>query len=94
MTSSNVRTASVSRATRETNIQVTVTLDGTGQSTIGTGIGFLDHMLTALSQHSSIDLQLTCKGDLHIDDHHTAEDCASRGSHPRMHHWMRPWQGQ
>jgi imidazoleglycerol-phosphate dehydratase len=47
--SSNVRTASVSRATRETNIQVTVTLDGTGQSTIGTGIGFLDHMLTALS---------------------------------------------
>ena len=76
MTSSNVRTASVSRATRETNIQVTVTLDGTGQSTIGTGIGFLDHMLTALSQHSSIDLQLTCKGDLHIDDHHTAEDCA------------------
>lgn len=76
MTSSNVRTASVSRATRETNIQVTVTLDGTGQSTIGTGIGFLDHMLTALSQHSRIDLQLTCKGDLHIDDHHTAEDCA------------------
>lgn len=76
MTSNNVRTARVTRATRETSIQVAVTLDGTGQSTIATGIGFLDHMLTALSQHSRIDLQLACSGDLHIDDHHTAEDCA------------------
>ncbi len=51
-------------------------LDGTGVSEINTGIGFLDHMLTALSKHGRFDLKLACKGDLHVDDHHTAEDCA------------------
>jgi imidazoleglycerol phosphate dehydratase HisB len=51
-------------------------LDGSGQSTIQTGIGFLDHMLTSLSRHGRLDLVLRCEGDIHIDDHHTAEDCA------------------
>ena len=70
------RTATVSRTTRETDIRVALTLDGTGAAEVSTGIGFLDHMLTALAKHSRIDLELSCKGDLHIDDHHTAEDCA------------------
>lgn len=70
------RTATISRSTKETQISVTVDLDGTGKSTISTGIGFLDHMLTALSKHSFIDITLSCKGDLEVDDHHTAEDCA------------------
>lgn len=64
------------RKTKETEISIQLNLDGTGQTTIATGIGFLDHMLTALAFHSRIDLELTCTGDLHIDDHHTAEDCA------------------
>jgi len=72
----SARRASVARSTRETTIQATVDLDGTGVSSISTGLGFLDHMLTSLSQHSRIDIALTCKGDLHVDDHHTAEDCA------------------
>jgi imidazoleglycerol phosphate dehydratase HisB len=71
-----MRTATITRATRETKITCTVNLDGTGESRIATGIGFLDHMLTALSKHSGIDIDLACTGDLHIDDHHTAEDCA------------------
>jgi imidazoleglycerol-phosphate dehydratase len=71
-----VRQAEVRRRTSETDISVRVDLDGEGQSHIETGIGFLDHMLTALSKHSRIDITLTCQGDLHIDDHHTAEDCA------------------
>jgi imidazoleglycerol phosphate dehydratase HisB len=71
-----MRTATITRATRETKITCTVNLDGTGDSRIATGIGFLDHMLTALSKHSGIDIDLACTGDLHIDDHHTAEDCA------------------
>ena len=70
------RKASLVRKTRETDIKVEVNLDGTGQTTISTGIGFLDHMLTALAFHARFDLALTCEGDLHIDDHHTAEDCA------------------
>ncbi|HAA58702.1 MAG TPA: imidazoleglycerol-phosphate dehydratase HisB [Myxococcales bacterium] len=64
------------RKTKETDIQLELTLDGTGKSTIVTGIGFLDHMLTALVRHSRMDLTLYCKGDLEVDDHHTAEDCA------------------
>lgn len=64
------------RTTKETEISVRINLDGTGQAQIHTGIGFLDHMLTALSRHSRIDIELNAKGDLHIDDHHTAEDCA------------------
>ncbi|MEK6703323.1 MAG: imidazoleglycerol-phosphate dehydratase, partial [Planctomycetota bacterium] len=70
------RTATISRKTKETEIAVTVNLDGTGAASVSTGIGFLDHMLGALAKHSGIDISLACKGDLHIDDHHTAEDCA------------------
>ncbi|MDI9313370.1 MAG: imidazoleglycerol-phosphate dehydratase HisB [Hydrotalea sp.] len=70
-----MRTATITRQTKETDITATVNLDGTGVYNISTGIGFLDHMLEQLSRHSLIDINLTCKGDLHIDNHHTAEDC-------------------
>lgn len=70
------RVAQIKRTTNETRIDVTVNLDGQGVSSIRTGIGFLDHMLTALSRHSGIDMTLECEGDLHVDCHHTAEDCA------------------
>ncbi|HSK11317.1 MAG TPA: imidazoleglycerol-phosphate dehydratase HisB [Vicinamibacterales bacterium] len=70
------RTASVSRRTRETNITVALRLDGEGRASVSTGIGFLDHLLSALACHARIDLELSCEGDLHVDDHHTAEDCA------------------
>jgi imidazoleglycerol-phosphate dehydratase len=68
------RRASVERKTRETEISVSVDLDGSGRSEISTGIGFLDHMLEQLSRHSLIDLTVKAKGDLHIDFHHTTED--------------------
>lgn len=70
------RTATVTRTTRETDITLSLVLDGTGRTSIATGIGFLDHLLTALAFHARFDLDLACTGDLHIDDHHTAEDCA------------------
>lgn len=70
------RVATLNRKTKETDIQIELDLDGDGTSEISTGIGFLDHMLTALSFHSRMNLKLICEGDLHIDDHHTAEDCA------------------
>lgn len=70
------RTAHVERSTSETAVSVRLHLDGTGRSSVNTGIGFLDHMLSALALHARVDLELTCKGDLHVDDHHTAEDCA------------------
>ncbi|MBU3077980.1 imidazoleglycerol-phosphate dehydratase HisB [Sphingomonas quercus] len=70
------RTATISRDTSETRISVTVDLDGTGRYDVKTGIGFLDHMLEQLSRHSLIDLTIRCDGDLHIDAHHTTEDCA------------------
>lgn len=70
------RIGSIERATSETSVSVEVNLDGTGVADVQTGIGFLDHLLTALSRHSRIDLTLRCTGDLEIDDHHTAEDCA------------------
>ena len=68
------RDASVSRNTNETEISVRVDLDGTGRSTIETGVGFFGHMLEQLSRHSLIDMTVTAKGDRHIDDHHTVED--------------------
>jgi imidazoleglycerol-phosphate dehydratase len=68
------RSATVSRSTKETAIEVTVNLDGTGKYDVSTGIGFFDHMLEQLSRHSLIDIKVRAKGDLHIDDHHTAED--------------------
>ncbi len=69
-----MRTASVERRTKETQISVTVNLDGGGEYSVSTGIGFLDHMLEQLSRHSLIDLNVEAKGDLHIDSHHTTED--------------------
>jgi imidazoleglycerol-phosphate dehydratase len=70
----SMRQASVERKTNETEITVSVNLDGTGTHDIATGIGFLDHMLDQLSKHSLIDISVRAKGDLHIDFHHTAED--------------------
>jgi len=70
------RTARVARDTKETSIEVEVNLDGTGRYDVSTGIGFLDHMLEQLSRHSLMDLTVKAKGDLHIDFHHTTEDCA------------------
>ena len=70
------RTATIERRTRETQIACTVDLDGTGASRLSTGIGFLDHMLTALSLHSMVDIDLICTGDLWVDPHHTVEDVA------------------
>ena len=69
-----MRKASLKRTTKETNIEVAVDLDGTGQSAISTGIGFFDHMLELLARHSRIDITVNAKGDLHIDHHHTTED--------------------
>lgn len=69
------RRAEIARKTAETDIHAKLGLDGTGQARIATGIGFLDHMLHALTRHGLLDLELSAKGDLHIDFHHTAEDC-------------------
>ena len=69
-----MRQAKVQRKTNETDIAVSVNLDGTGKHQIATGIGFLDHMLDQLAKHSLIDITVKAKGDLHIDFHHTAED--------------------
>jgi imidazoleglycerol-phosphate dehydratase len=68
------RTAKIDRKTNETHIELSLTLDGTGQGTRNSGIGFLDHMLDLLAKHAAIDLDVQAKGDLHVDDHHTAED--------------------
>lgn len=70
------RTAVRERSTSESTVRVALDLDGTGDSTISTGVGFYDHMLTALSKHSLIDLEITTTGDLHIDGHHSIEDTA------------------
>jgi imidazoleglycerol-phosphate dehydratase len=69
-----MRQASITRTTSETDISITLNLDGTGQHEISTGVGFLDHMLTAVSVHALFDLQVQATGDLHIDTHHTIED--------------------
>ena len=68
------RTASVSRNTAETQIQLSLNLDGTGVAKLDTGIGFFDHMLDQIARHGLIDLDISCTGDLHIDGHHTVED--------------------
>lgn len=69
-----MRTSVINRKTAETHINLTLNLDGTGQSTVQTGVGFLDHMLTLFASHGRFDLNLTCTGDTHVDDHHSAED--------------------
>lgn len=69
-----MRTASLSRSTRETEISVRLDLDGRGDADVSTGVGFFDHMLTQIARHGLIDLEIKARGDLHIDDHHTVED--------------------
>ena len=68
------RTAEITRKTKETDISISINLDGKGENEIATGIGFFDHMLTALSKHSGIDMKISCKGDLEVDSHHSVED--------------------
>jgi imidazoleglycerol-phosphate dehydratase len=68
------RRASIARTTSETSIRLTVDLDGAGRAEVATGVGFLDHMLTALARHGLLDLEVAAQGDLHIDFHHTTED--------------------
>src|SRR6187399_293210 len=68
------RTATIDRKTAETNIQLTLNVDGTGLADIATGVGFLDHMLTLLTKHAAFDLRVRAQGDLHVDQHHTVED--------------------
>ena len=70
------RTATVERTTSESSVKVTVNLDGTGKSQISTGVGFYDHMLTALAKHGLLDLTVETTGDVHIDAHHSVEDTA------------------
>lgn len=69
-----MRTSDISRKTAETDIRLTLTLDGTGKSDIQTGVGFLDHMLTLFARHGAFDLSLSCQGDTNVDDHHSVED--------------------
>src|ERR1700704_3571520 len=69
-----MRKGAVKRATKETDVEVAIDLDGTGASSIATGIGFFDHMLDLLARHSRIDIAVKAKGDLHVDHHHTTED--------------------
>src|SRR5258705_13613666 len=69
------RQARIRRETNETKIEVDLTIDGKGKSSINTGIPFFDHMLTLFAKHAVVDLKLRCKGDLEVDAHHTVEDC-------------------
>lgn len=70
------RRARLERRTKETAVTVVLDLDGQGRAEVATGLGFLDHMLTALARHARFDLELVCEGDLEVDDHHSVEDCA------------------
>lgn len=70
------RESRIERSTRETEIRLRLNLDGEGRADVSTGIGFYDHMLTALAKHGRFDLTLACDGDLDVDDHHTVEDCS------------------
>ena len=72
--SNNGRTAAINRQTKETKVQVSVNLDGSGDASVHTGVGFFDHMLDLLSRHSLIDLDIEAEGDLQVDSHHTVED--------------------
>ena len=69
-----MRTATINRKTAEIDIQLSLNLDGNGKSTVQTGVGFLDHMLTLFAAHGKFDLEITCKGDTQVDDHHSTED--------------------
>ena len=69
-----MRTAEIKRTTSETDIELKINLDGMGKSTIKTGVGFMDHMLTLFARHGRIDLDVCCRGDTMIDDHHSVED--------------------
>ena len=69
-----MRTATISRETKETTISLTISLDGSGKTQLDTGVGFFDHMLDAFSRFALVDLDVTCKGDLYVDAHHTVED--------------------
>jgi imidazoleglycerol-phosphate dehydratase len=69
-----MRTSSITRTTKETDITLSINLDGSGVSSIDSGCGFLDHMLTLFASHGRFDLNVTCKGDTQVDDHHTVED--------------------
>ena len=69
-----MRTAQIDRNTNETHIQLSLNLDGKGESAIQSGVGFLDHMLTLLARHGRMDLKVTCQGDTWVDDHHSVED--------------------
>ena len=71
-----MRTASITRKTAETDITLTLRLDGTGRANVDTGVGFLDHMLTLFARHGRFDLTVTCRGDTQVDDHHSTEDIA------------------
>jgi len=75
-TESTTRRAERRRTTRETDVRVVVDLDGSGETSVATGIGFLDHMLAQFGRHGLVDLEVACQGDLHIDGHHTVEDVA------------------
>lgn len=74
MPANTPRQAVIERSTNETNIRISLNIDGTGQAVIATGIGFFDHMLTAFAKHGLFDLEVSCRGDLHVDGHHTVED--------------------
>lgn len=71
-----MREGSYERETKETTIKCSIELDGKGETDVNTGIGFLDHMICQLAKHGRMDIKVFCKGDLHVDDHHTTEDCA------------------
>lgn len=81
------RSAQIVRKTNETDVSVSLNIDGTGIAKISTGVGFFDHMLDQLARHSLIDMDIQVKGDLHIDDHHTVEDTGIAWSG----HFQSPW---
>ena len=82
-----MRTATISRKTAETDIELTLNLDGSGESDVSSGVGFLDHMLTLFARHGRFDLTLSCVGDTQVDDHHSVEDIGIFSAR----RWRRPW---